>query len=58
MRNSYDYIEGRLAEQRSAAELRRRVAAARRQNHGTDRFGVLQRLRPHRGQGGGGCTEE
>ena len=57
MRNSYDYIEGRLAEQRSAAAMRRRVAAARNRRSGSDRFGGLLRFRSGRSAGAGGCTE-
>ena len=48
MRNSYDYIEGRLAEQRSHAEQRRRVAAARARRGSTERFSDLLRRRPGR----------
>ena len=57
MRNSYDYIEGRLAEQRSAAEVRRRVAAARHRRSGSERFGGFLRFRSGRSAGTGGCTE-
>ena len=44
MRNSYDYIEARLAEQRLEAERRRRVAAAR-SRRGHERFAPLLRFR-------------
>ena len=51
MRNSYDYIEGRLAEQRSHAELRRRVSAARSRRGSTERLSDLLRRRPSRNGG-------
>ena len=57
MRNSYDYIEGRLAEQRSAAEMRRRVAEARSRRPSSERFGGFLRFRSSRTAGAGGCTE-
>jgi len=43
--NSYDYIEGRLAEQRLAAEQRRRVAQVRSRRGNPDRFGAFLRTR-------------
>ena len=57
MRNSYDYIEVRLAEQRAAAENRRRIAAARSQRGSGDRFGGLWRRRQPRADGLGGCVD-
>ena len=57
MRNSYDYIEGKLAEQRAAAEMRRRVAAARNHRSGSVRHGGFLRFRSGRSSSAGGCVE-
>ena len=57
MRDSYEYIEGRLAEQRSHAEQRRRVSATRSRRGSTERFGDLLRRRPGRSQQLGSSAE-
>ena len=57
MRDSWDYIEARLAEQRSTAEHRRRVAAARSRNGTTNRFASLFRTRSCRSDEFGGRRE-
>lgn len=57
MRNSWDYIEGRLAEQRSTAEERRRVALARSRNGSGRRVSSLFRSRNRDDHELGGCKQ-
>ena len=57
MRDSWDYIESRLAEQRATADRRRRVAEARSRNGSTTRLGGLLRTRAGNSTELGGCSE-
>lgn len=55
MRDSWDYIEARLAEQRATADRRRRVAQARARSGSTTRLGGLLRARTGRSNELDGC---
>jgi hypothetical protein len=55
MRDSWDYIEARLADQRATADRRRRVAQARARNGSSHRLGGLLRSRAGRSENLGGC---
>jgi hypothetical protein len=57
MRDSWDYIEARLAEQRTTAEQRRRVAQARSRNGSASRLGSLFRSRSRSDGELGGCKQ-
>ena len=57
MRDSWDYIEARLAEQRATADRRRRVAEARARNGSATRLGGLLRSRTGRSDDLGGCRQ-
>ena len=57
MRDSYEYIEARLAEQRATAERRRRVAEARARSGSTHGLGGWLRSRAGRSDDLGGCRQ-
>lgn len=57
MRDSFDYIEARLADQRMTAEQRRRVAQARSRNGSATRLGSLFRSRNRSTDELGGCRQ-
>lgn len=51
MMNSYEYVDARVADHRSVAERRRRVAAVRSRRGSTQRLGEFVRARAQRHEG-------
>lgn len=52
MMNSYDYVEARVADQRSHAERRRRAASVTPRRAPVQRLGEMLRQRAVKGPGG------